>query len=203
MTEAQRVSADVDTKRKEIHMKKMITATLLGGAIIAGPLLLGAGTANASCASLNGHGIGQGCESTPGSVAVGLGKDAKATSLGRGNVAVAVGNPGHNRFYGTDIPAQAYANGTGNGSVALGDGSVAGTLGTGNGALVVGNGSNAHSYGGVRNSPPTQISDYKPSRFNTSVTVGHGSEAGAVGSHHRLSTALGNGKQNQNNGLKP
>jgi hypothetical protein len=45
MTEAQRVSADVDTKRKEIHMKKTITATLLGGAIFG--TLLGTGTANA------------------------------------------------------------------------------------------------------------------------------------------------------------
>jgi hypothetical protein len=31
-------------------MKKMITATLLGGAIVAGPLLLGTGTANATTA---------------------------------------------------------------------------------------------------------------------------------------------------------
>jgi hypothetical protein len=45
-TEAQRVSADVETQRKEFHMKKIITATLLGGAIVGS--LLGAGTANAS-----------------------------------------------------------------------------------------------------------------------------------------------------------
>ena len=98
--------------------------------------------------------------------------------------------PGTTASTALTSPTQAYANGTGNGSVALGDGSVAGTLGTGNGALVVGNGSNAHSYGGSQVPNPTQISDYKPSRFNTSVTVGDGSEAGAVGSTpqalHRL-----------------
>ena len=126
-------------------------------------------------------------------MSVGLGRDAKADSIGPGNVAVAVGNPGPN-------PTQAYANGVGNTSVALGDGSVAGTLGHGNTALVVGRGSNAHSYGGSLPNP-TQISDYFPSRHNTSVTVGNGSKAEAVGSHHKLSTAFGNNRQRQNNGL--
>ena len=69
--------------------------------------------------------------------------------MGPGNLAIAVGNPGYNPFYGTRVPTQAYANGTGNTSVALGDGSIAGTLGHGNTALVVGRGSNAYSYGGA------------------------------------------------------
>jgi hypothetical protein len=130
---------------------------------------------------------------------VGLGTNAKADSVGPGSAAVAVGNPGFNRFYLTDMPTQAYANGTGNTSVALGNGSLAGSLGNRNTALVVGNGSNAFSYGGSLPAP-TQISHYLPSNGNTSVAVGNGSEAAAVGSHHELSTAV-NGHQRQNNGL--
>ena len=112
-----------------------------------------AGSANASCASLNGHSIGQGCKSTVGSVSVGLGRDARADSAGAGSVAVAVGNPGYSRFYGTTHPTLAYAHGTGNVSVALGDGSLAGTLGHGNRAFVLGQGSNAFSYGGNLHRP--------------------------------------------------
>ena len=138
--------------------------------------LSGAGSANASCASLNGHNIGgHGCTSTVGSASIGLGRDAQADSAGPGSVAVAVGNPGYNRFYNTSHPTLAYAHGTGNTSVALGDGTLAGTLGTGNRAFVLGQGSNAFSYGGNVGNVP------QPGRFNTSVTVGDRSEAGAVG----------------------
>jgi len=184
-------------------MKNTIKAILLGGAGAAAltAALSGAGSANASCASLNGHNIGQGCKSTPGSVAVGIGRDAQATSLGTRNVAIAVGKPGDNPFYGRPGPTLAYADGTGNTSVALGNGSNAGTLGTRNTALAVGNGSNAFSYGGVAHVPITQVSDYKPSSHNTSVTVGNGSEAGAVGDHDKVSSAFGNNRQRQNNGL--
>ena len=154
-----------------------------------------AGSANASCASLNGHNIGgHGCTSTPGSVSVGLGRDAQATSLGTGNVAVAVGNPGKSLFYRSDHPTLAYAEGTGNVSVALGDGSLAGTKGNGNRAFVLGQGSNAFSFGGDIASP-------FGSNHNTSVTIGDLSDARAVGPHHKLSTAFGNNKQLQNNGL--
>ena len=184
LTEAQRVSANVDINERTFHMQKLITATLLGGAIVAAPLLLGTGTASASCASLNGHGIGNGCTSTVGSASVGLGRDAQADSAGPGSVAVAVGNPGFNRFYGTNLPTQAYANGTGNGSFAFGDGSIAGTLGTGNHAFVLGQGSNAYSYGGSNVPAPNKISDYLPSHSNTSVTLGDRSEAGAVDDCH-------------------
>lgn len=186
-------------------MKNTIKAALVGGAAAAAlaAALSGAGSANASCASLNGHNIGgHGCTSSPGSVSVGLGRDAQADSAGPGSVAVAVGNPGVNRFYHTNNqPTLAYAHGTGNTSVALGDGSLAGTLGNGNHAFVLGQGSNAYSYGGSNVPAPNKISDYLPSHSNTSVTVGDRSEAGAVGSHHRLSTAFGNDRQRQNNGL--
>ena len=64
--------------------------------------------------------------------------------------------------------------------------------------LVVGQGCNAFSYGGDH--LPTSRSRTTAERHNTSVTVGNGSEAGAVG-NHKLSTAFGNGQQRQNNGL--
>ena len=121
--------------------------------------------------------------------------------MGTRNVAVAVGNRSDNPFYGQPGPTLASTGGTGNVSVALGNGSNAGTLGPRNTALVIGNGSNAFSYGGVAHFPVTKISDYIPSRHNTSVTIGDVSEAGAVGPHHKLSTAFGNKKQLQNNGL--
>ena len=105
------------------------------------------------------------------------------------------------RFYGASMPTQAYANGTGNTSVALGNGALAGSLGNRNTALVVGNGSNAFSYGGSLVPAPSQISDYKPSNGNTSVAIGNGSEAGPSACATRLSTAV-NGHQRENNGLR-
>ena len=181
------------TPRARLTGGVLLSAVAFGLAVTA---LGTAGSANATCASLNGHNSGQGCKSTVGSVSIGLGRDATADSAGAGSVAVAVGNPGYSRFYGATHPTLAYAHGTGNVSVALGDGGLAGTLGHGNRAFVLGQGSNAFSYGGNLSSPLR-------SRHNTSVTVGDRSEAAAVGSHHRLSTAFGNNKQLQNNGLNP
>ena len=78
------------------------------------------------------------------------------------------------------------------------------------GAAMVGSGSNAFSYGGssvlIPTSLraigiPTSLSDYRRSHFNTSIVLGNKSEAGAVGPARKLSTAFGNNKQLQNNGL--
>ena len=126
-----------------------------------------------------------------------MGTNAKADSGGPGSLAVAVGNPGYNPFYRTNLPTHSVANGINNVSLAFGDGSNAGTLGHGNTALVLGNGSNAFSYGGNTNTTPAIP---LPGRGNTSVTLAHGSEAGAVGDH-KVSTAFSNGKQRKNNGL--
>ena len=148
-------------------MKAISRARLTGGVVLSAVAFglavtaLGtAGSANASCASLNGHNIGQGCKSTVGSVSVGLGKDAQATSWGPATSPSPSATPATTRFYNPTSPTLAYAKGTGNVSVALGDGSLAGTLGTGNRAFVIGQGSNAFSYGGdtdsVRIPPPEQ-----------------------------------------------
>ena len=184
-------------------MKNTIKAALVGGAAAAAlaAALSGAGSANASCASLNGHDIGQGCKSTARQRLVGLGRDAQADSAGPGNVAIAVGNPGYNRFYNTDRPTLAYAHGTGNTSVALGDGSTGGHAGhTVTRAFVLGK-APTPSPTAVRQCACHPDLGLQPSSHNTSVTVGDRSEAGAVGSHHRLSTAFGNDRQRQNNGL--
>jgi len=140
-----------------------------------------AGTANASCASIGNVSTGPDCESAPGSVAIALGDHATATPTGGPmNLAVAVGNPGPNPFYGTVLPTKADANGTGNVSLAFGDGSNAGTLGKRNTAFVLGQGSNAFSYGGNNGTTPFA------GKANTSVTVGNGSEAGASGATSSL-----------------
>ena len=183
-------------------MRAIPRARLTGGVLLsavafglAATALGTAGSANASCASLNGQSIGHGCTSDTGGASVALGRGARADSSGPGSVAVAVGNPGPNGFYpGAILPTHAVANGPGSTSVALGDGSQAGSLGNGSHAFVVGRGSNAFSYGGNKGNIPFA------GKGDTSVTVGNGSEAGAVG-NHKLSTAFGNGHQRQNNGL--
>src|SRR6478609_11041371 len=126
-------------------MKKIIAAAGLGAALIAAPLTA-AGTASASCVSLNGHGagdgpgVGGGCESDPGSLSIGLGKDTRVHTDGVGNVGIAIGNPGQNPVYGYQ-PTQAYAGGeSGNFSLALGKGTNAGSMGTRNTAVAVGPG---------------------------------------------------------------
>ena len=112
-------------------------------------------------------------------------------------MAVAVGNPGPNRFYPNAVlDPHADAQGTGSTAIALGDGSQAGSLGNGNHAFVLGQGSNAFSYGGNAGNPLQPFAG----NHNTSIAVGNGSEAGAVG-NHRLSTAFGDHRQRQNNGL--
>ena len=105
-----------------------------------------------------------------------------------------------NRFYQrTDMPTQAYANGTGNTSIALGNGSLAGSLGNRNTALVVGNGSNAFSYGGSLSEPEPdhglQVEQRQHVGGNRQRERGGGRRL-----HHKLSTAV-NGHQRQNNGL--
>ena len=130
-------------------MRAIPRARLTGGVLLsavafglAATALGTAGSANASCASLNGHSIGHGCTSTAGSASVALGRGARADSSGPGSVAVAVGNPGPNRFYPVTVPSDPCASPTGIGStsVALGDGSQAGSLGNGNSRLRGGSG---------------------------------------------------------------
>src|SRR6185312_4043561 len=69
----------------------MWLAALASGAV-AGAALSGAGMANATCASISGVGNGNGCTSTATSFAVGIGTNAKATSDGLFNGALAIGD---------------------------------------------------------------------------------------------------------------
>lgn len=192
---------------------RAISRTKLAGGVVLGAVAFGlattalgtAGSANATCASISGINNGHGCTSSPGSAAFGLGANATATADGGPlNLAVAVGNPGPNPFYGGAVlPTQALARGTFNGAFAIGSGTNAGSLGVGNSAIGMGSGSNAFSYGGPRVPNPQDLSDYLSSNFNTSIVLGNNSEAGAVGPAHELATAFGNNKRGLNNGLKP
>ena len=111
---------------------------------------------------------------------VGLGRDAQATSLGTGNVAIAVGNPGETR---STVPSNrptwrmqtAPATSPSRSATAA-----RGHAGQPQPALRAWQGSNAFSYGGVTDCPLGGISTI-PSGHNTSVTIGDRSEAGAVG----------------------
>ena len=75
--------------------KDKLRGRLLLGAVASGlaaTALGGAGTADATCASISGVGNSVDCTSTPGSFAVGLGSGATANSNGPFDGAVAVGN---------------------------------------------------------------------------------------------------------------
>ena len=158
-----------------IHKTAVVGGIAAAGIIAA---FSATGTASASCASLNGNHIGDGCEGVNGGLALGLGPKAAAVANGPGTVAIAVGNAGANKFYpDTVMGPQAYATGSQSVALALGDGSNAGTLGRHNLAVVLGKGSNAYSYGGNSGLQP-----YEGNR-NVSITVGDGKEAGAVGNH--------------------
>jgi hypothetical protein len=179
-------------QRKSVTQRKRAAGVLLGAvaSTLTAAALSEAGQANATCVSISGLTNGGGCTSTPGSVALGLGQGATANADGIGNLAVAAGNPGPNSAYKPPtMPTQALARGTFNTSLAIGDGTNAGSYGRANTAIAVGNGNNAYSFGGYP--------DWKtpaPSDFNTSIVVGKNSNAYAVGPTLKAAGALGNGK---------
>ena len=127
-------------------------AEFLVGAVASGALVAAAlgvaGTAHATCVSVNGNGIGAGCTSTPTSFALALGNgataeaqgrlngaisvgtDAETTSTGVGNLAVAVGNPGLNGSVMQVVPTDAIAKGSFNRAFAFGNGSGSAAVGT-------------------------------------------------------------------------
>jgi hypothetical protein len=81
-------------KHRAISNNKVAGGVLLG-AVASGALAVAslgsAAPANATCASISGIGNGNGCTSTVGSVAIGLGPNATATTNGPFNTALAVG----------------------------------------------------------------------------------------------------------------
>jgi hypothetical protein len=157
---------------------------LLGASIscaFAAAALRSAGSAHATCLSVNGIGNGGGCTSTPTSFAVALGPDstasaqglfnsaisvgvdAKTTSTGVGNFAAAVGNPGVNGSVMTVVPTDAVAKGTFNRAIAVGNGSGSAAIGTNNRAFLLGNGNDAigpaaslHRLRRARTTPPSR-----------------------------------------------
>ncbi len=145
--------------------QKIAGGVLLGAvaSALAAATLGGAGTANATCASINGIGNGGGCESTPGSAVIALGPNAKATAKGLGNTAIVIG-----------------ADSTANAGKSA-------TTDFFNNATVVGNNSDANALQGIGNSS-TVIGDYghawagstgyKPAgtqlNFNHATIIGNG-----------------------------
>ena len=142
---------------------------------LAAAALGGAGTANATCASINGIGNGGDCTSTIGSAAFALGPNAKATAIGLGNSAIVIGagstaNAG--KFAATDFF---------------------------NNATVVGNNSEATAWQGIGNSS-TVIGDYghawagstghKPVgtqlNFNRATIIGNGNNTDLGGASEGL-----------------
>ena len=169
-------------------MKAIARARLTGGVVLSA-LAFGlavtalgtAGSANASCVSVGRISTGPDCKSNVGNVAIELGKDAEATSLGTSNVTIAISNPSKSLFYNSDNqPTLAYAKGTSNVSVALSNDSLAGTLGIAQTHLRPWSGLQRLLLQRQPLRSPWRAAD------NTSLTIGDFSEAGAVGRHHKL-----------------
>jgi len=99
-----------------------------------------ASNANATCVGISGINIGSGCQSTFGSIAIGIGNGAVAYALGPLNLAVTLGN---------ESRANAY-DGVANLAIAFGEGAYASADRVGNLAVAVGNEA-AASAGGVLN----------------------------------------------------
>ncbi|MBB3603172.1 hypothetical protein FHT40_002833 [Mycolicibacterium sp. BK556] len=172
-----------------------MSSGILFGALAAGVLatlsLNSAGTANASCASLNGFNIGSGCHTTDfGDFALGIGNVSNVSASGGFNTAIAVGN-GANAFSsgrlnvavaaGTD--ASARATGTLNQSVAIGnrgnnvyyganDYTYARTSGSMNAAYAIGNGNTALVTSG-------NLNPLNGPGLSTAIAVGSGNAASA------------------------
>src|SRR5271167_1886601 len=80
-------------QHRTISNNKLAGGVLLGAVAsgLAAAALGGAGTANATCASISGIGNGNGCTSTPTSFAIGLGPNTTATASGLFDAAIANG----------------------------------------------------------------------------------------------------------------
>jgi hypothetical protein len=157
----------------------------------------GAGTANASCASISGIGNSADCTSTPGSFAVGLGTGAKATSVGFFDGAVSNGNNAQSIAGGTG--SFAYAGG--DNSIALAGGlfSIAATQGTNN--LAVSNGvlNGAFNFGnGTAFGKSQTISN---GVGNLTVNSGTDSLVGASGLGNGAFNVVGNNNFLQSSGV--
>jgi hypothetical protein len=128
----------------------------------------GAGAANATCASISGLSAGTGCQSTPTSIAVGLGNNATADSFGLLNTAVAVGDG-----------ASASSLGALNLAMAVGPDSFASTEGSLNTAVAVG------ATGGIDNT--AAIAGFSPADVgNVAISLGNDSVAQAGASSPTL-----------------
>jgi hypothetical protein len=155
-------------------MGQRITHNKLAGGVLLGAVasgfattaLWGAGSAEATCASISGINVGSGCTSTATSVAVGIGQGTTATAQGQFNTAFALGTN-----------ATATAQGQSNTAIANGTNATAVAIGTNNYAQAVGNSTG----------PPPNTETIVPF---TGPSLIHGTTAVAAGTNNR-STAVG------------
>ena len=179
----------------------MWLAAVASGAV-AGAALSGAGTANATCASISGVGNGNGCTSTATSFALGLGNGTTATAAGTFSGAVAVGTNATAQSFGdlsfagafgdgartlTGAPGLLGTPGTANIAVAVGKNASSFAIGVGNFAVAVGNpgnnpGINIPGLSGAPNTTGTaETSAEGAGTFNRAFAFGNGSLALANG----------------------
>jgi hypothetical protein len=186
--------------------------------------LVGAGSANASCVSFSGLNSGNGgtgkCTTTSfgdtaigigntdvveasggfnTSIAVGAGADASATG-GQFNTAIAIGNEGYNEDVGSVVPATATAVGSGNSSIALGNGAAAQTRGILNHATVIGDGSTALAFGDRFGHPGVLNSAFVLGNKSTAVVFGGNTTSGLKGIGNNSAVVLGNNSLAEVNG---
>ena len=154
---------------------------------LAATALGGAGTANASCASVGGVSVGRpgDCTSTPTSFSVGIGKNATASAQGRLNGAVAVGKN-----------ATASSKGAFNLAGAFGRNTKAEAAGTGNLAVAQGEGGEPQSTTSPYGNPITALAGLGPDdKFNVALNLG--SKTVPSGSPTTGdSTVIANGRRN-------
>lgn len=117
----------------------LLAAAAAGAAAAA---LGSAGTANSTCASINGIGNGNGCSSTPTSFAIGIGDNTRAQATGQFTGAIAVGLTN-----GASDQTRAIAVGDGDLVFASGKNTLAQTAGDQNFVFVSGKGALAQSFG--------------------------------------------------------
>jgi hypothetical protein len=205
-----------------LRRMRRVSGGMMIGALAAGALatlsLNSAGTADASCASLNGFNIGSGCHTTDfGDFALGIGNVSSVSASGGFNTAIAFGNGASavstgrlNFTFAAGTDASARATGTLNRSVAIGnrgnnvyygpnDYTYARTTGSMNSAYAIGNGNTALVTSGKEN-------PLNGPGFSTAVAVGSGNAASARNGSVKLSIAAGSQQKalnGVNNGSYP
>jgi hypothetical protein len=177
------------TERRTGSMDKLAGGVLLSALAsgLAVGALGGAGTANATCASISGVNVGGGCTSSATSFSVALGKNATASAQGTFSGAVAIGEN-----------AKARTTGVANFAGAFGKNTQADAIGKGNLAIAQGEAADATAEDKYLN-PVTARAD---GEYNVALNLGSrtkpsfspttgASSVSAIGSHNFAANLFG------------